>query len=207
MRSVEQVLKAQRGAARMAGAQEGGKPEGQEAAAAVTSLEQLLRSFAEALRRVRQRSDYPPGFLSYTAGGTVSPGTAFGADLAALAAWCSQLATSKHLSPGFEFAGGFTVMFTNKKHFSAAIIGALVALSIIALVLSLVKIEDVTLPPTVKYGMVFDAGSSHTSLFVYEWDSDKKNNTGVVSQSLSCDVQGQCPLAMVLPHVFVEWVG
>ncbi|NXX77680.1 ENTP8 diphosphohydrolase, partial [Urocolius indicus] len=70
------------------------------------------------------------------------------------------------------------------------IVGALVALSIIALVLSLVQIEDVTLPPTVKYGMVFDAGSSHTSLFVYEWDSDKENDTGVVSQTLSCDVQG-----------------
>ncbi|NXL70061.1 ENTP8 diphosphohydrolase, partial [Leptocoma aspasia] len=41
------------------------------------------------------------------------------------------------------------------------------------------------------YGMVFDAGSSHTSLFVYEWDSDKENNTGVVSQTLSCDVQGE----------------
>uniref|UniRef100_A0A8B9CMA2 Ectonucleoside triphosphate diphosphohydrolase 8 n=1 Tax=Anser brachyrhynchus TaxID=132585 RepID=A0A8B9CMA2_9AVES len=41
-----------------------------------------------------------------------------------------------------------------------------------------------------KYGMVFDAGSSHTSLFVYEWDSDKENDTGVVSQTLSCDVQG-----------------
>ncbi|NWR58537.1 ENTP8 diphosphohydrolase, partial [Bucorvus abyssinicus] len=72
----------------------------------------------------------------------------------------------------------------------SAIVGALVALSIIALVLSLVKVEDVTLPPTVKYGMVFDAGSSHTSLFVYEWDSDKENDTGVVSQTLSCDVQG-----------------
>ncbi|NXD69647.1 ENTP8 diphosphohydrolase, partial [Eolophus roseicapillus] len=73
----------------------------------------------------------------------------------------------------------------------SAIVGALVALSIIALVLSLVNIEDVTLPPTVKYGMVFDAGSSHTSLFVYEWDSDKENDTGVVSQTLSCDVHGQ----------------
>ncbi|NXP62541.1 ENTP8 diphosphohydrolase, partial [Chloropsis cyanopogon] len=73
----------------------------------------------------------------------------------------------------------------------SAIVGVLVALSIITLVLSLVRVEDVTLPPTVKYGMVFDAGSSHTSLFVYEWDSDKENNTGVVSQTLSCDVQGQ----------------
>ncbi|NXC86249.1 ENTP8 diphosphohydrolase, partial [Cercotrichas coryphoeus] len=73
----------------------------------------------------------------------------------------------------------------------SATVGALVALSIIALVLSLVRVEDVTLPPVVKYGMVFDAGSSHTSLFVYEWDSDKENNTGVVSQTLSCDVQGQ----------------
>ncbi|XP_027752726.1 ectonucleoside triphosphate diphosphohydrolase 8 [Empidonax traillii] len=81
-------------------------------------------------------------------------------------------------------------MMANKKPFTSAIIGALVALSIIALVLSLVKVEDVTLPPTVKYGLVFDAGSSHTSLFVYEWDSDKENDTGVVSQTLSCDVQG-----------------
>ncbi|NXL91788.1 ENTP8 diphosphohydrolase, partial [Alectura lathami] len=71
-----------------------------------------------------------------------------------------------------------------------ALLGLLVTLSIIALVLSVVKIEDVALPPTVKYGMAFDAGSSHTSLFVYEWDSDKQNDTGVVSQTLACDVQG-----------------
>ncbi|XP_066188675.1 ectonucleoside triphosphate diphosphohydrolase 8-like [Sylvia atricapilla] len=82
-------------------------------------------------------------------------------------------------------------MLARKKYFISAIVGALVALSIISLVLSLVRVEDVTLPPTVKYGMVFDAGSSHTSLFVYEWDSDKQNDTGVVSQTLSCDVQGQ----------------
>lgn len=42
------------------------------------------------------------------------------------------------------------MMLANKKHFTAATVGALVALSIVALVLSLVKIEDVTLPPTVK---------------------------------------------------------
>ncbi|XP_039939546.1 ectonucleoside triphosphate diphosphohydrolase 8-like [Hirundo rustica] len=82
-------------------------------------------------------------------------------------------------------------MLAKRKYLTRAIVGALVALSIISLVLSLVRVEEVTLPPTVKYGMVFDAGSSHTSLFVYEWDSDKENDTGVVSQTLSCDVQGQ----------------
>lgn len=58
-----------------------------------------------------------------------------------------------------------------------------------------------------QYGMVFDAGSSHTSLFVYEWDSDKENDTGVVSQTLSCDVQGQYPPAMgsVLPCSSAGW--
>lgn len=57
--------------------------------------------------------------------------------------------------------------------------------------------------------MVFDAGSSHTSLFVYEWDSDKENDTGVVSQTLSCDVHGQYPSATgsVLPCMLVLWVG
>lgn len=44
-------------------------------------------------------------------------------------------------------------MFANKKHFTTAIIGALIGLSIIALVLSLVKVEDVTLPPTVKVSL------------------------------------------------------
>ncbi|NXP79828.1 ENTP8 diphosphohydrolase, partial [Ramphastos sulfuratus] len=72
-----------------------------------------------------------------------------------------------------------------------AIAGALVALSIIALVLSLVRVEDVTLPPTLKHGLVLDAGSSHTSLFVYQWDADKENDTGVVSQALACHAQGQ----------------
>uniref|UniRef100_A0A8D0HAR3 Ectonucleoside triphosphate diphosphohydrolase 8 n=1 Tax=Sphenodon punctatus TaxID=8508 RepID=A0A8D0HAR3_SPHPU len=43
---------------------------------------------------------------------------------------------------------------------------------------------------SLQYGIVFDAGSSHTSLFVYQWPSDKENNTGVVSQTFSCHVDG-----------------
>ncbi|KAL7980926.1 hypothetical protein Chor_002080 [Crotalus horridus] len=40
-----------------------------------------------------------------------------------------------------------------------------------------------------QYGLVFDAGSSHTSLFVYQWPEEKENNTGMVSQMFSCNVK------------------
>lgn len=53
MSTVEQVLKAQRTAARVVGAQGGGKAGGREPVAKVTSLVQLLRSFAETLRSER----------------------------------------------------------------------------------------------------------------------------------------------------------
>ncbi|XP_027705268.1 ectonucleoside triphosphate diphosphohydrolase 8-like isoform X1 [Vombatus ursinus] len=59
----------------------------------------------------------------------------------------------------------------------------------ITLVLTLLA-TNTTLPPGTKFGLVFDAGSSHTSLFVYQWPGDKENDTGVVSQTMACDVQG-----------------
>ncbi|XP_058015463.1 ectonucleoside triphosphate diphosphohydrolase 8 [Ahaetulla prasina] len=62
--------------------------------------------------------------------------------------------------------------------------------SLTALILSLVRIHNVTLPSKDKYGLVFDAGSSHTSLFVYQWPEEKENDTGVVSQMFSCHVKG-----------------
>ena len=41
-----------------------------------------------------------------------------------------------------------------------------------------------------QYGIVFDAGSSHTSMYLYHWESDKINNTGKVEQITSCDIKG-----------------
>ncbi|KAK7933272.1 hypothetical protein WMY93_004168 [Mugilogobius chulae] len=38
------------------------------------------------------------------------------------------------------------------------------------------------------YGIVLDAGSSHTSMYVYKWLSDKQNGTGIVTQHDECDV-------------------
>ncbi|KAI1231991.1 Ectonucleoside triphosphate diphosphohydrolase 2, partial [Lamprotornis superbus] len=40
------------------------------------------------------------------------------------------------------------------------------------------------------YGIVLDAGSSHTAMFVYKWPADKENDTGVVSEHSMCDVEG-----------------
>ncbi|NWJ08068.1 ENTP8 diphosphohydrolase, partial [Crypturellus undulatus] len=41
-----------------------------------------------------------------------------------------------------------------------------------------------------QYGLVFDAGSTHTSLYIYQWPADKENGTGIVSQVEACTVRG-----------------
>ncbi|NWI92932.1 ENTP8 diphosphohydrolase, partial [Pitta sordida] len=41
-----------------------------------------------------------------------------------------------------------------------------------------------------QYGLVFDAGSTHTSLYIYRWHADKENGTGIVSQVDVCAVPG-----------------
>ncbi|XP_064420191.1 ectonucleoside triphosphate diphosphohydrolase 8 [Latimeria chalumnae] len=70
------------------------------------------------------------------------------------------------------------------------ILGIAVISGVIALILSLVQITDIFPPAKIKYGMVFDAGSSHTSLYVYKWPADKENETGIVSQVLECEAKG-----------------
>lgn len=41
-----------------------------------------------------------------------------------------------------------------------------------------------------QYGIVLDAGSSHTTVYVYRWLADKQNGTGVVTQYSECKVKG-----------------
>uniref|UniRef100_A0A8D2MTC4 Ectonucleoside triphosphate diphosphohydrolase 8 n=1 Tax=Zonotrichia albicollis TaxID=44394 RepID=A0A8D2MTC4_ZONAL len=74
----------------------------------------------------------------------------------------------------------------------AGLLAATCVCSIIALILSVVNVEDVLLPPSTKYGLVFDAGSTHTSLYTYRWRADKENGTGIVSQVEACSVSGEC---------------
>ncbi|XP_025096629.1 ectonucleoside triphosphate diphosphohydrolase 1-like isoform X2 [Pomacea canaliculata] len=42
-----------------------------------------------------------------------------------------------------------------------------------------------------EYGVVFDAGSSHTSMFIYKWNGEKFNQTGLVVQDgPKCNIAG-----------------
>ncbi|XP_041330867.1 ectonucleoside triphosphate diphosphohydrolase 8-like [Pyrgilauda ruficollis] len=74
----------------------------------------------------------------------------------------------------------------------AGLLAATCVCSVIALILSVVNVKDVFLPPSTKYGLVFDAGSTHTSLYIYRWPADKENDTGIVSQVEACSVSGEC---------------
>lgn len=60
-----------------------------------------------------------------------------------------------------------------------------------------------------QYGIVLDAGPSHTTLFIYQWSAKKENNTGVVSEHSTCTVQGKIADLLLLSgcHLFLALGG
>ncbi|XP_051517957.1 ectonucleoside triphosphate diphosphohydrolase 2 isoform X2 [Myxocyprinus asiaticus] len=63
-------------------------------------------------------------------------------------------------------------------------------LSFIGILLLAINTEDIKEPAQFMYGIVLDAGSSHTAMYIYKWPADKHNGTGIVSQHSECHVQG-----------------
>ncbi|XP_029796359.1 ectonucleoside triphosphate diphosphohydrolase 3 [Suricata suricatta] len=72
-------------------------------------------------------------------------------------------------------------------------------IALVVLIFSVVVLVTITLIqfhhkevllPGLKYGVVLDAGSSRTTVYVYQWPAEKENNTGVVSQTFKCSVKG-----------------
>nr|XP_019959789.1 PREDICTED: ectonucleoside triphosphate diphosphohydrolase 2-like [Paralichthys olivaceus] len=61
---------------------------------------------------------------------------------------------------------------------------------VVAVLLLTVPTRDVQEAPGFAYGIVLDAGSSHTALYIYKWPADKQNGTGVVTQHSECHVKG-----------------
>ncbi|XP_063289030.1 ectonucleoside triphosphate diphosphohydrolase 2 [Pelobates fuscus] len=68
--------------------------------------------------------------------------------------------------------------------------GLLCLVGVIGILLLALPSRDIRDSPKYKYGIVLDAGSSHTALFIYKWPADKENETGIVSQHSMCDVDG-----------------
>ncbi|TNN30289.1 Ectonucleoside triphosphate diphosphohydrolase 2 [Liparis tanakae] len=68
---------------------------------------------------------------------------------------------------------------------------ALLLFGLVALLLLTITTEDVREAPVFMYGIVLDAGSSHTALYIYKWPADKQNGTGVVTQHGECRVHGK----------------
>ncbi|CAK6965097.1 ectonucleoside triphosphate diphosphohydrolase 2 [Scomber scombrus] len=67
---------------------------------------------------------------------------------------------------------------------------ALLVFGLVAILLLTVPTEDIKEAPGFMYGIVLDAGSSHTALYIYKWLADKQNGTGVVTQHRECHAQG-----------------
>ncbi|XP_032636049.1 ectonucleoside triphosphate diphosphohydrolase 2 [Chelonoidis abingdonii] len=63
-------------------------------------------------------------------------------------------------------------------------------IGVVGILLLCLPTKDLREPPGFKYGIVLDAGSSHTAMFIYKWPADKENDTGIVSQHSMCDVEG-----------------
>nr|XP_035124470.1 protein CC2D2B isoform X3 [Callithrix jacchus] len=82
---------------------------------------------------------------------------------------------------------------SNVKTFCSTNILAILGFASIIAVIALLAVgltQNKALPENVKYGIVLDAGSSHTSLYIYKWPAEKENDTGVVHQVEECRVKG-----------------
>ncbi|XP_054840130.1 ectonucleoside triphosphate diphosphohydrolase 1 [Eublepharis macularius] len=72
---------------------------------------------------------------------------------------------------------------------SALILGLLLGVALVGLIAVIVAQNHATRKNN-KYGIVLDAGSSHTSMYVYQWPAEKANDTGIVKQVEVCEVKG-----------------
>ncbi|XP_005472942.1 ectonucleoside triphosphate diphosphohydrolase 2 isoform X2 [Oreochromis niloticus] len=66
----------------------------------------------------------------------------------------------------------------------------LIVVAVVGILLLVLPAKEMALPPDNMYGIVLDAGSSHTSMYIYKWPADKQNNTGIVTQHNECHVEG-----------------
>ncbi|XP_060104838.1 ectonucleoside triphosphate diphosphohydrolase 3 isoform X2 [Heteronotia binoei] len=83
---------------------------------------------------------------------------------------------------------GFRVLY--KMPTIVTFIFLLLSIAVIVAITLVQLNQKAVLSPGLKYGIVLDAGSTRTTVYIYEWPAEKENNTGVVSQTFKCNVKG-----------------
>lgn len=78
----------------------------------------------------------------------------------------------------------------NPWHTPVTIIITVIGVIAIVALVTVAVLQNRPLHQKYKYGIVMDAGSSHTSLYIYQWPAEKDNNTGRVEQTHSCTAKG-----------------
>ncbi|KAK6480881.1 ectonucleoside triphosphate diphosphohydrolase 2-like [Huso huso] len=72
----------------------------------------------------------------------------------------------------------------------ACVAALLLLAGVVGIILLAGPTKDVSESPDYKYGIVLDAGSSHTAMYIYKWPANKENDTGIVSEHSQCKVKG-----------------
>ncbi|KAL7874368.1 hypothetical protein SRHO_G00053380 [Serrasalmus rhombeus] len=93
--------------------------------------------------------------------------------------------SSDHLT-----GGSSRKIMTTKVATALAAFFLLASLAVIIAISTVQTQRKAYLSPGLKYGIVLDAGSSRTTVYLYQWPAEKENNTGVVSQTQKCLVKG-----------------
>ncbi|KAG7475878.1 ectonucleoside triphosphate diphosphohydrolase 3 [Solea senegalensis] len=66
------------------------------------------------------------------------------------------------------------------------LLGSIAALVAVAVIQDIWSVKEYGL----EYGIVIDSGSSRSTVYLYEWPGEKENETGIVTETISCRVPG-----------------
>ncbi|KAL0964699.1 hypothetical protein UPYG_G00327750 [Umbra pygmaea] len=78
----------------------------------------------------------------------------------------------------------------NPWHSAVVILITVLGITAIVALVTTAVLQNKPLLQKYKYGIVLDAGSSHTAVYIYEWPAEKENDTGRVHQKHICKVLG-----------------